>query len=121
MSNLLVASLRAQSASYGVLFYEDLVRNPSAALTGILRMAQVSDRPLPFVGGREIQLGTDHLVAGNPNRFQHGRVRIAPDEEWRRHLPTAARTVASGLTWPVRGILAGDPSRLRPSGTGRAA
>jgi hypothetical protein len=120
VSNLLVASLRAHSAAYGVLFYEDLVRNPSEALTDVLRMAHVSDRPLPFVADREIQLGADHLVAGNPNRFHRGQVRIAPDEEWRGHLPTAARTVASGLTWPVRGFLAGDPSRLRPSGTGQA-
>jgi hypothetical protein len=121
MSNLLVASLRAESAAYRVLFYEDLVRNPTEALTAVLRMAHVSDRPLPFVGEHAIQLGTDHLVAGNPNRFHRGQVRIAPDEEWRRHLPTAARTVTSGLTWPVRGFLAADPSRLRPSGTGRAA
>ena len=121
VSNVLVASLRAQSAAYRVLFYEDLVRNPIEALTGVLRMAHVSDRPLPFVGDREIHIGTDHLVAGNPNRFQRGRVRIAPDEEWRRHLPAAARTVTSGLTWPVRGLLAADPRRLRPSGTRRAA
>jgi hypothetical protein len=43
-------------------------------------------------------LGTNHVVAGNPMRFEHDTIGFRPDEEWRLKMRTTSRRVVTTLT-----------------------
>jgi hypothetical protein len=84
--------------------YEDLVHEPARQLT----------RTAAFLGedlaGRVelgafrrgcFELGTDHTVAGNRMRLQHGAVSVRVDDEWLRRLPAHQRRAVTLLSWPL--------------------
>ena len=56
---------------------------------------------LPFLDDRRVELGPNHNLAGNPNRFRSGAVEIRLDDAWRRDLPVRERALAVALTWPI--------------------
>ena len=83
--------------------YESLVGRPAAELARVLAHVDqpaAGDR-LGFIGDGWVQLGTGHALAGNPMRFQRGRVPLRLDEEWRHKLSRAQRLVTVGSTWPL--------------------
>lgn len=76
------------------LRYEDLAADPRGALAPLasaLNVPTASGDPLAFLGQGVARVGVGHSVSGNPMRFGHGELRIAPDEEWRRALPLRSR------------------------------
>lgn len=82
-----------------LLRYEDLVRDPASHINRILietGLGKVDD--LPFIRGRHLTLGTNHVVAGNPMRFEHEAIELRPDEEWRLKMGVASRRVVTALT-----------------------
>jgi hypothetical protein len=82
--------------------YEDVVRDPAAALLRIAERAGVHiDDDLAFLHGREVQLSSGHLVAGNRMRLQSGPITIAEDDAWRRDLPERSQRIVTTLTWPL--------------------
>ena len=85
---------------YLALRYEDLVVDPRAALGRILRMVGEMDRDLPFVDGHEVELEVSHTVAGNPNRFKTGKVKLRLDDEWKGRMRLRDRLVVTLLTLP---------------------
>ncbi len=98
---------------YLALRYEDLVVDPRAALGRILRMVGEMDRDLPFVDGYEVELEVSHTVAGNPNRFKTGKVKLRLDDEWKGRMRLRDRLVVTLLTLP--GLLRyGYPAALTP-------
>ena len=60
-----------------------------------------------------LRLEPDHLVWGNPNRFDYGEITIRPDDRWHEGLNRRDRFVVSALTAPLLGRT--DYS-IRPSG-----
>ncbi|MCW2612153.1 MAG: Sulfotransferase family protein [Cryptosporangiaceae bacterium] len=104
----------AQNAAFGVLDatgvpvlrlrYEDVLRDPGAALARLRRHADLGERAdaLDFLGAGGIDLDVDHTVAGNPMRFQTGHVPLRADDEWRTKLPRGHRRLVSVLTLPLR-------------------
>jgi hypothetical protein len=48
-----------------------------------------------------VRLGSNHTVAGNPSRHEHGLVPLVPDEEWRAALGSTDRRTVEVLTWPT--------------------
>jgi len=102
-SNLLAEAAGRRHGRYLRLRYEDLVRDPGAALTAIVHAVEPdAGRPtLPLVGEQAVLTRETHMLAGNPMRFESGRLPIRPDESWRRELPRAARWTVSVLTWPL--------------------
>jgi hypothetical protein len=107
---------RGEPNRYLALRYEDLVADPRAALGSILALVGEGDPRLPFVNGREVDLGVNHTVAGNPNRFKIGKTTLRLDDEWRRRMRLRDRAVVTLLTLP--GLLRhGYPIALsRPTG-----
>ena len=99
--NLLVAGLGRAGVPSERLRYEDLVGDPARALERVLRFAG-SAADVSGFDGREIELGVDHTVAGNPIRFERGRMALRRDDEWRRAMPVGNRRLVGALTWPVR-------------------
>jgi hypothetical protein len=86
-----------------LLRYESLVHQPAQQLRRVLAHAgrPAADGELGFVGDGWIELDTSHALAGNPMRFERGRVRLRLDEEWRGKLPRRQRLLTVGSTWPL--------------------
>ena len=93
------------------LRYEDFAAQPRAAISRILSFLG-EEAALPFAADDSVVLDVNHTVAGNPNRFHVGQVRIRLDDEWSRRMPRHRQLLVQALTWPLR-------LRLRRSG-GRA-
>lgn len=85
---------------YVKLRYEDLVADPREALTRVLGLVGEEDARLPFVNGREVELRVSHTVAGNPNRFRVGTVKLRPDDQWRSEMRLRDRALVTALTIP---------------------
>ena len=83
--------------------YEDVVADPAAAV-GAIR--QVLDRIRPpssvttpaWEGSGS---GSQHLIAGNPGRFDAGPLVLRPDVEWATAQPRGARAVATLVSSPL--------------------
>ena len=69
------------------LQYEELARDPAAAIATVLHWIGEAPSSQPIIGPHnQIELGVTHSVWGNPNRHVRGRVEIVPDEEWRKSM-----------------------------------
>jgi hypothetical protein len=86
-----------------LLRYESLVHQPAQQLRRVLAHAgrPAADGELGFVGDGWIELGTSHALAGNPMRFERGRVPLRLDEEWRGKMRRRHRLLTVGSTWPL--------------------
>ena len=82
------------------LRYEDLVADPEARLRELAEHAGERVDQLPFLHGRQVTLGTNHLVDGNPVRFARD-LTLSVDDEWQRRLRERDRFTMSTLTWPL--------------------
>ena len=75
--------------------YEDLVASPQPWVRKMVELVGEEPSLRAFTGDKTIELGPNHTVAGNPNRFRPGSVTLREDDEWTRKL---ARHVSSGVT-----------------------
>jgi hypothetical protein len=80
--------------------YEDFVARPEATVDRVLAFLGVPETG-PFVGPDTVRLGTNHTMAGNPNRFRTGAVRIAEDDEWKVRMPRRDRMVITAAASPM--------------------
>jgi len=104
---------RRTSGRYLLLRYEDFVADPREALKRILEMVDAGGQQLPFVAGREVALGASHTVAGNPNRFRTGTVKLRLDDEWKGRMRFRDKALVTSLTFPML-IRHGYPASLLP-------
>lgn len=84
-----------------LLRYEDFVARPLAEFRRILSFVGESQDSGPFVDERSVELGTNHGVAGNPDRFVHGRTQIRADDRWQRSSSFRERALVSVATLPL--------------------
>lgn len=96
------------SALYGsgrslTLPYEEFVGAPRASAELLLDLVGEPRDPSPFAADDVVELGTNHNVWGNRNRFVTGRVTIRPDEAWRAALPDWQRRMVTTLCLPWLG------------------
>ena len=101
--NLLLHVLERLGVPRLLVRYESLVSAPRDELERILRHggAQVTEDGLAFVREGSVELGVHHTVAGNPMRFDRGRITLRVDDEWRTKLRPGYRRVVGTLTWPL--------------------
>jgi len=85
--------------------YEDLITDPDDAIRRIF--ASVG-RHVP-----EGPAGSEHVIAGNPSRFERGPLVLRVDDEWTRAQPAGQRHLTSAITTPLLGRY-GYPYRVRP-------
>jgi hypothetical protein len=95
--NRLTALLADASSTYRVLPYEEFVGDPAHIVEELCTRIGETGKRLPVADGI-VELGKDHTVAGNPDRFQVGLTQIRRDDEWLRRMPTAARLVTTLVT-----------------------
>ena len=87
---------------YLLLRYEDFVAAPRESLLRILKMVgEGGYDDLPFVAGSAVELGANHTVAGNPNRFKTGRIELRLDDEWRVRMRFRHRALVTLLALPL--------------------
>jgi hypothetical protein len=89
------------SSRWMSLRYEDFGAHPRATISRILTFLG-EDEAAPFLDDDSVELEVNHTVAGNPNRFRVGQVRIRLDDEWRRRMPRHRQLLVQALTWPLR-------------------
>ncbi len=94
--NVLSEALKSRAKSYRLVRYEDFARNPGPVLQDIT--ADVTGKPLPmdFLEGSEATVHVQHSLAGNPSKFNTGKIKIRD-----------ANTVSKGslidlLTFPLQ-------------------
>ncbi|MBA4115614.1 MAG: sulfotransferase, partial [Rubrobacter sp.] len=92
---------RGSPERYMRLRYEDFVAEPRRAVESILGMLGENADQLPLIDEREVELGVGHTVAGNPNRFRSGTVRLRLDEEWASRMRPRDRRLVTLLTLPL--------------------
>jgi hypothetical protein len=80
--------------------YEDFVARPEATVDQVLAFVRVP-APSPFVGPDTVKLGMNHTMAGNPNRFHTGSIRIVEDDEWKARMARRDRMVITAAALPM--------------------
>jgi len=101
--NLGAELLRRQRVPVFQMRYEDLTTDPvgvTRRLAGFLGVP-ATEQALSFLGDGFMDLPAAHTVAGNPMRFQTGRIPIRPDLAWRSALPSRDRRLVTSITWPL--------------------
>lgn len=88
---------------YQLVRYEDLTREPSLELRRIARRLGSDPGMLPFGGEREVSLRPGHTLGGNPMRFCHGPLVLAPDLRWVQEMRPADRRAATVPALPLLG------------------
>ena len=100
--NLAIEALWRRNGRYLRLRYEDLVTDPQHRVADILDFLGEGHRSMPFLlPHREVLLGGNHSVSGNPDRFRRGRIRLELDEEWRKSMLRSERHAVTSATWPL--------------------
>jgi len=99
-SNLLIEPLKTTIPRHVLVRYEDLMVEP-ATFGKILALAGEEEYHLPLLDGPAVELGENHIVAGNPNRFRRGRMEFRTDVEWEREMSRSDRRKVTALTWPL--------------------
>lgn len=101
--NLLFQLLSFLGTPSRLVRYEGLVEEPRRSIGAILRLAgrQATQAELGFIDGSNVELGVDHMVAGNPMRFEHGPFALRLDDAWRTSMRMPDRWITTLLTWPL--------------------
>jgi GT2 family glycosyltransferase len=83
--------------------YEDFIADPPGTVTRVAaELGLTLDAgALAHVGPDEVELPESHGLAGNPSRFQAGRIAVRKDEAWRRDLAPSDRRVVTAVTAPL--------------------
>jgi hypothetical protein len=81
--------------------YEDFVADCGETILRIADLVGLDVQEAPVRGG-QIELGTNHTVGGNRNRWQKGALLIRPDQRWRSGLRHRDVAIVSLATWPYR-------------------
>lgn len=80
--------------------YEDLTRHPRAAVGRVLELiGNAGENPVTSEGA--VELGGNHTVTGNPNRFARGPTAITEDLRWQSALPPKDRIITNVTAFPL--------------------
>jgi UDP-N-acetylglucosamine transferase subunit ALG13 len=83
--------------------YESLVAAPRREVERIARHARLEVAPeaLGFLDGGTLEVKENHVVAGNPLRFERTSLQLSVDDEWRTRMARRQRSFVLLLTWPL--------------------
>jgi Sulfotransferase family len=86
---------------YMFLRYEDFLSSPEETLRAIGRFVNEDIDPGLSLSDGQLLLGQSHTAWGNPNRFEHGTVKLKTDEAWRSNMSRQRQLAVTGLTLPL--------------------
>ena len=81
--------------------YEDVMASPRDQFHRLFELAGLDPGPMSHLGDDWVELGPTHTVAGNPSRFNNGRVALKLDRAWLRDMNRSDQRLVSVLTWPL--------------------
>lgn len=90
---------RARDAST-FLRYEDFVRSPKETLHRLVESLGRDPSGVPLLDDRTVDLPPNHAFAGNPSRFEHGRVLLSEDDAWIHEQKRIHRLSCDAITFP---------------------
>ena len=100
--NLSAVRLGKMTRNYHLMRYEDLVANPTESLKLILSMFGVDASELSFLSGQTATLDRPgHAIAGNPMKFDSGKLTIRADDAWKTDMPPADRNTVERIAGRV--------------------
>ncbi len=100
--NGLLHGLRITGTPRRLVRYEDVITAPQSSFNDLVSFAGLDPAPMnSLVGSDWVELAPTHTVAGNPSRFQHGRVDLKLDRAWVDAMPERDRKLVTALTWPL--------------------
>jgi hypothetical protein len=99
--NALTGALRRQVPNL-VVRYEDFIASPKDFLVRIAALAGVHVGPddLSYIEGRDVALGENHTVEGNPMRLRARTLMLRNDDTWKAAMPLRERAFVTLLTLP---------------------
>ena len=74
--NVLSEALKSRAQSYRLVRYEDFARNPGPVLQQITADVTGHALPMDFLEGSEATVHVQHSLAGNPSKFNTGKIKI---------------------------------------------
>jgi hypothetical protein len=74
--NVLSEALKLKACGYRLLRYEDFVVEPGEHLRQAAADVVGSSPPIPFLIGKEATVRMQHVLAGNPDKLDAGKIRI---------------------------------------------
>lgn len=96
-----VGAARRQAAMR--LRYEDLTRDPRGSVARVLTLVGRDASENPVAADGRAELGPNHTVTGNPNRFERGSIWLREDRRWRDGLSAPRRAAATVMALPLMG------------------
>jgi hypothetical protein len=81
--------------------YEDLVRDPVAAVRSVARFAHERDPELGFLHEGRVEFEPNHTFSGNPFRLRQGAIEVHPDEAWRAKMSSRQKVLATAPALPL--------------------
>jgi hypothetical protein len=118
LKNAFISSAIANSDKSILLRYEDFMAAPSKALRRVVDLVDPA-QALPAIRGQQVEIGTQHTLAGNPVKFLTGPIRLRLDDEWQSMMHQRQQILVTGLTWPMIAAY-GYLGRGRPAATATA-
>jgi hypothetical protein len=100
--NGLIDLLQFSSVPQLRLRYEDFVTEPVPSIGRVLELSGVAGRTLAHLDPGSIVLTANHIVGGNPMKFETGTVTLRRDDDWRAAMAPGRRRLVSALTAPLR-------------------
>jgi len=82
------------------LRYKDFCQAPALVLEDVVHALGLPFPRQPFTGEREIQLGINHTIWGNPGRTSLGTTIIREDDRWLESLSKSHSALVTALTLP---------------------
>lgn len=88
----LAAQALARRSDYRLLRYESFVTDPALAIRQVLVGTSLASTTPPVSADRSVTTGVQHALAGNPDKFEEGVLRIRPGSPARPHVLVTAIT-----------------------------
>jgi hypothetical protein len=102
VSNIAAELIWARSPDhYLFLRYEDFLKSPEESIRMIGGFVGEDIDPGLIINDGQLMLGQSHTAWGNPNRFEHGSMRLKTDEAWRSAMPRQRQLAVTALTLPL--------------------
>lgn len=100
LDNVLAERLGSRAAGYTRVRYTDFVSAPHRAMARILGNGGPPEA-LDHAFEEGLRLSEQHVLAGNPMRFQTGRVPLREDLAWRSAMSRTKKGAVTALTFPL--------------------
>jgi hypothetical protein len=101
-SNFLAGRSRRLHQNYILLRYEDFIHRPAEALRKICNLLGEDRADLSFFTDHRVSLDRpNHILKGNPSRFDAGPLDLRADEEWRSAMPSTQKLAVNLVAAPL--------------------